>query len=294
MILKRLSYYFFLLMVNFFRILPFTVLYFFSDILYFFMRYVVSYRKSVINTNLKYCFPNKTDAEINKIRKDFYKSLCDILLESIKGYTLSKKELLKRFGSSNQQLTLSDFNQNKDIFILTGHLGNWEWGNAAISNVLKHQSAVLYKPISNPFVEEFVKKSRGRFGADMLSIYRSMRYFVVRKPRPVAYFLVADQYPTDKEKEKKVDFFGNTTPFLHGPENFSKQLKVPVYYLSIERVKRGYYTMDFKKLTDNANLLKENELTQLYASELEASIRRKPYGWMWSHKRWKKILYAFD
>ncbi len=276
------------------RIVPFTVLYIMSDILYFFMRYVVSYRKTVINTNLKHCFPEKNTAEINKIRRKFYKSLCDILLESIKGYTLSEKELIKRFGSIDHEITYPDFEINKNIFILTGHLGNWEWGNAAISKFLKHKSAVLYKPISNPFIEEYVKKSRSRFGADMLSIYKSMRYFIVNKNKPVAYFLVADQYPTDKEKEKKVTFFNNETPFLHGPENFSKQLKAPVYYLSLERIKRGYYHMIFKKLTDNANNLNTNELTQLYASHLEATIRNQPEDWMWSHKRWKKILYAFD
>ncbi len=258
------------------------------------MQYVVSYRKSVIITNLEYCFPEKSKKEINVIRKKFYKSLCDILLETLKGYTLSEKELVKRFKSFDHELTYSEFEKGKDIFILTGHLGNWEWGNASIINFLKHKSAVLYKPISNPFIEDYVKKSRSRFGADMLSIYSSMRYFIVRKERPVAYFLVADQYPTDKEKEKRVNFFGNITPFLHGPENFSKQLKKPVYYLSIERVKRGYYAMKFTKLTDDASLLKDTELTQMYASHLEETIRKSPAEWAWSHKRWKKILYAFD
>ncbi len=258
------------------------------------MRYVVSYRKSVINTNLRHCFPEKSIKEINKIRKDFYGSLCDILLESIKGHTLSEKELLKRFVSIDHHITFPDFEVNKSIFILTGHLGNWEWGNAAIINVLKHKSAVLYKPISNPFIETYIKNSRSRFGADMLSIYSSMRYFVINRSKAVAYFLVADQYPTNKEKERKVNFFGNETPFLHGPENFSKQLKAPVYYLSIERIKRGYYGMKFTKLTDNANLLSNNELTQMYASCLEETIRKQPEDWMWSHKRWKKILYSFD
>ena len=128
----------------------------------------------------------------------------------------------------------------------------------------------------------------------MVSIYRSLRYFLEKKENPSAYFLVADQYPPSKEKEKKVDFFNNTTPFLHGPENFSKQLKAPVYYIVMKRVKRGYYSMEYHKLTDNAAELDETELTQLYAKHLEDSIRRQPEDWMWSHKRWKRILYSFD
>ncbi len=128
----------------------------------------------------------------------------------------------------------------------------------------------------------------------MVSIYHSMRYFIIKKENPAAYFLVADQFTPTKEKEKKVDFFGNRTPFLHGPENFSRQLKAPVYYIVMKRVKRGYYGMEYHKLTDNAGELKENELTQLYAEHLEESIRKQPEDWMWSHKRWKRILYSFD
>ncbi len=294
MVGKRIAYYLFLFFVGFMRIVPFWLMYRFSDVLYFLMNYVVSYRKSVINKNLQYCFPEKTKKELYIIRKNFYKRICDILVESIKGYTLSEKELLRRFTSISHAITYDNFDQGKSIFVLTGHLGNWEWGNAVISKELKHTPAVLYKPISNPFIEKYVKTRRGRFGSEMVSIYRSMRYFLVKKEKPAAYFLVADQYPTTKEKEKKVNFFGNVTPFLHGPENFSKQLKAPVYYIVMKRVKRGYYSMEYYKLTDDSSQLNETELTQLYANHLENSIRQQPEDWMWSHKRWKKVLYSFE
>ncbi len=291
---KKIGYYFFRFFVGLMQIIPFWLMYRFSDGLYFLMNYVVAYRKSVINKNLEYCFPEKTNKERQLIRKLFYKRLSDILIESIKGYTLSEKELLKRFTSNSHEITYDDFNQGKNVFVLTGHLGNWEWGNAVISKELKHTPAVLYKPISNPFIEEYVKTRRGRFGSKMVSIYHSMRYFLIKKEKPAAYFLVADQYPTTKEKEKKVLFFGNKTPFLHGPENFSKQLKAPVYYIVMRRVKRGYYAMEYFKLTDDSSKLNETELTQLYANHLEDSIRRQPEDWMWSHKRWKHILYSFE
>jgi KDO2-lipid IV(A) lauroyltransferase len=40
--------------------------------------------------------------------------------------------------------------------------------------------------------------------------------------------------------------------------------------------------------------LKENELTQLFANHLENTITKNPADWMWSHKRWKNILYSFE
>ena len=59
-------------------------------------------------------------------------------------------------------------------------------------------------------------------------------------------------------------------------------------------VKRGHYAMEYHKLTDDASQLKDSELTQKYASHLEESIRKQPEDWMWSHKRWKKVLYSFE
>lgn len=294
MFVKRIAYYFFILFVGLMKITPFWVLYRISDGIYFLMNYVVSYRKKVIDTNLKYCFPEKSDKELKQIKKKFYKKLCDLLVESIKGYTLSEKELIKRFISNKHDITFKNHEDGKSIFILTGHIGNWEWGNAVISNELKHTPAVLYKPISNPFIEKYVEARRGRFGSKMVSIYKSMRYFLIKKDNPAAYFLVADQYPTTIEKQKKVTFFGNITPFLHGPEDFSRQLKVPAYFLVMRSIKRGYYEMEYIKLTDDASQLENTELTQLYAKHLEEAIRKQPEDWMWSHKRWKKILYSFD
>lgn len=291
---KKIAYYLFRGLVSVMHIVPFWLLYRLSDFIYLLMSYIVRYRKSVIDKNLLRCFPEKTDKERKLIRKKFYKKISDILVESIKGYTLSEKELLKRFASKGAEITYDNFDQDKNIFVLTGHLGNWEWGNAAISKALKHRPAVLYKPMSNPFIEKYVEVKRGRFGSKMVSIYKSMRYFLEKKEKPAAYFLVADQFPTTREMQKMVDFFGKTTAFLHGPENFSRQLKAPVYFIEIKSVKRGHYAFEFFKLTDDSSQLAENELTQLYASHLEAAIRKQPEDWMWSHKRWKNELYAFE
>lgn len=274
--------------------MPFWLIYRISDFLYILMFHIVSYRKSVIIKNINRCFPAKTDYEKKLIRKKFYKGLSDLLVETIKGFTLSEKELLKRYSSKGHELFEPHFDAGKDVFIISAHFGNWEWGNAKLANTFKHQTAVLYKPISNIHIEKYTKTCRGRFGVDMISIYHSMRYLLTKKPKPTAYFLVADQYPTTKEKQKMVDFFEAKTGFLHGPEDFSRQMGTPVFYLEMKRIKRGYYSMEYYPLAENAKELPTNELTQRYAKHLENSIRKQPEDWMWSHKRWKKELYSFE
>ena len=82
-------------------ILPFRLLYLFSDGLYVLLYHIIGYRKKVVNNNLSLVFPEKVDTEISKIRKKFYKHLCDMFLEMAKTMTISRKQLKKRFIVKN-------------------------------------------------------------------------------------------------------------------------------------------------------------------------------------------------
>ncbi|MBK7651157.1 MAG: hypothetical protein IPJ20_11105 [Flammeovirgaceae bacterium] len=75
--------------------LPFSVLYAFSDFLFFVGYYVLGYRKAMVRKNLRNSFPDKSDRELKQIRKDFYHNLCDYAVETIKLLTISDEELKK-------------------------------------------------------------------------------------------------------------------------------------------------------------------------------------------------------
>jgi len=53
-------------------LLPFRVLYIFSDGIYLLIYYVIKYRRDVVANNLAIAFPEKTQAERIKIEKEFY------------------------------------------------------------------------------------------------------------------------------------------------------------------------------------------------------------------------------
>ena len=51
---------------------PLRVMYLFSDLLYLLIYYIIGYRKKTVRKNLKNSFPEKSEAELRKIEKDFY------------------------------------------------------------------------------------------------------------------------------------------------------------------------------------------------------------------------------
>ena len=283
---QKTAYFLFIGIVTFFRIIPFRVLYIISDGVYFLLYKIVGYRKSVVRKNLEYCFPEKSIREKREIERKFYKNLTDLILESLKGYTASKKVMISKFKMTNPELLDKYFLQGKSVIMTVGHIGNWELASATVAEHFKHYPVVLYKPLSNKYIDTYIYRQRKRFGLKLLAIFNTAAYFSKKREQPKAFYMVADQYSPSRKRKNAV-FFGKKTVFLHGPETYSRKYNMPVIYIEVKKVKRGHYLATLSVLEDEPTKLKEGELTQKYALKLEKSIKKYPDTWMWSHKRWK-------
>lgn len=281
-----LLYILFRIIVFLFKITPFPILYLHSEIISVILYRVVGYRKKVIVSNLKNSFPNKNEEEIRAITKSYYKNLSDILLESIKGYTLSKKKLLRRFKIINQNIEHELYSEHKNMIFVGGHLGNWEWGTRATPYLLEHQSVILYKPISNKYINRYVNNLRKKDKTKMVSITQTARAFM-NNTRAAAVIMLSDQNTTNVKRAYWFNFLNQKTSFLHGLELYAKRNDLPVVFFSITRCRRGHYEIHFTPITLTPKQLPKGQLTKLYAIELEKAIKLHPEQWLWSHKRWK-------
>ena len=123
-----IGYIFFRIIVFIFSIIPFWLLYKIADFLAWVLKTVVGYRKKVVLAQLKLAFPHKSDKEIQKIMHDSYKNLADIIVESIKGFTMSETDYRKRFIFVNPEVANQLHKQGKSSIHVAAHYGNWEWG----------------------------------------------------------------------------------------------------------------------------------------------------------------------
>ncbi len=286
--MQNLIYFIFLISIYIIAIIPFWVLYPLSNFLSFLFYHVFKYRKSVIINNLKNSFPEKTDKEIKSIAKKTYVNLTDLIVESIKTFTMSTKTVKKRFKVINPEI-LDDYHQKEQSIIgVTGHYGNWEWGAMAGSLQIKHRAIAIYKPLKNKYIDEYIRKTRAENGTLLKSIHKTTETFENFKNQTCIFLLVADQSPSAVKKAIWVDFLNQDTACLHGPEKHATNNNYPVVYLDIQRVKRGYYELKIEKLVEEPVKTKEGEITKLYMNKLEEIIRKKPEDWLWSHKRWKR------
>lgn len=251
------------------------------------MYYLARYRRKVVRKNLELSFPEKSSGEIITLEKKFYHHLCDIMLESLKAFSMNDKEMISRYWITNPELINDYFLKEKSVIVVTGHYNNWEWGSIAACLQLKHHPIGFYKPIKNECIDNYMRGNRERNGAKVVSITKTSESFQLYKSEPALFLMVADQSPSKIELAHWRPFLNRETAFLHGPEKHARLNNLPVVYAGINKVKRGYYSVAFQLLTENPAEVPEEGITGLFAEALEKTIRRQPEYWLWSHKRWK-------
>lgn len=262
------------------------LLYRYSDILSFLMYHVISYRKKVVFDNLKNSFPEKSEKEIKKIARKFYRNLSDMILEGIKGFTISKKNVMKRNKVMEVELTKKLYDQNKNIIFAAGHAGNWEWGARTSPYQLYHKSIVLYKPLKNKKIDAYLRKLRTMDNLGLYPIKSTARAFL-NNDKPFSVVMLGDQNPSNRGKAIWVKFLNQPTACLHGIEVYAKKFDIPVIFAEFRRVKRGYYETYFEIITENPRELEDGQITKIFMNKLEEKIIKQPEIWLWSHKRWK-------
>src|SRR5689334_20164662 len=121
--LSRLLYYLVLKPVSF---LPLNFLYVLSDFLYAILYKTFKYRKKVVRTNLLNSFPEKSIKEIKNIEQKFYSHFCDLIVESIRLFSISERELVRRNKIVDAEILDKFFERGRSVIVVAGHYNNWE------------------------------------------------------------------------------------------------------------------------------------------------------------------------
>lgn len=294
--------------------LPFTILHRFSDVLFLFVFYGLKYRRKVVQENLKRSFPGKSEHELNKIEKEFYRSFCDLVFETIKTTTISKEELLNRCRLVTPNIMREMTACEQNIVGISSHLGNWEWLSVSVSILYGHKVFGVYTPLTNKKLDTWIKKTRERFGLSMITA-KQLKEALNTEGR-FLIGLLADQAPSQFAKAIEIPLFLNQkTYFSPGPGVFVSKYGMKPVWAWAKRVGRSRYEWGLEwmpeleripELETNNSLATEQtsrvaeahsvdllqahqaiNIVNRYSQLLEERIQVRPQDWLWSHRRWK-------
>lgn len=227
-----------------------------------------------------------SNSEKNGIMKKTYQNLSDIFIEGIKGLLLGKEEIFRRNTFINANIVNDYLNKGQSVICVCGHYNNWEWTVMGMGYYFENTVIGIYKKISNPYVEKYVKKLRAK-STMLLLPTNETRKIIDEIPKGKIILLMADQNPSNVKDAIWVNFFNKETACLHGLEKYASAYNLPVIYMEMQRIKRSYYSLEFSLLVENPANCTFGEVTQKFMSQLEKTIIKDPGNWLWSHKRWK-------
>ncbi|UOY06791.1 lysophospholipid acyltransferase family protein [Muricauda sp. SCSIO 64092] len=282
--MDKLIYY--LLLVPISR-LPLFVLYGISNVLYFIIYRIFRYRRTVVKNNLTCSFPEKSVAEIRGIERAFYRHLGDLIVESIKNFTISEADSKRRMKIVNVELLEHYFHKGQSVVLVGGHYNSWELFALAVAGQIKHTPLALYSPLKNKFWEKKITESRSKYGLHMLNIDSVLQKMKMQKEEQFAVIFGSDQSPRKSQLAHFTTFLNQETAVAYGAERMAREFDMPIIAGSNLKVARGQYKVVFTLISDNHCKLKQGEITKGFTKQLEKDILNAPQYWLWTHKRWK-------
>ncbi|MDE6500219.1 MAG: lysophospholipid acyltransferase family protein [Rikenella sp.] len=268
--------------------LPYKVQFLFSDLVRWVLYRVVRYRRGVVRENLRASFPEKSDAERREIEQAFYKHLADVFIETLSLASVSEGQVRRRMRYLNLD-ELMRWTGGRSWISAMAHYGSWEYTTNFALHRTHDETLAVYRPLSDRGADRFYRRIRSRFGVRPVPMHDVGREMVrsFREGRHTTFALIADQTPPWPEIQNWTLFLGRWTPFFTGMEKLAMKFHLPVVFLDVRKVRRGYYEARFDLLYDGDEAVSEGEITRRYAERLERMIRTRPELWMWSHRRWK-------
>jgi KDO2-lipid IV(A) lauroyltransferase len=292
--MEKLTYHIVYALLFLLALLPLWALYVLSDVIRFFVYHVGHYQLETVRRNLKNSFPEKSGEELKTIERQYYRQLCDNIVESVKLLHVSDRTMRRHVDVRGGELIEQAADDHRPVFMLLGHMGNWEWVQEVSKRVSRPSvQGEIYHPLRSPLAERIMRAVRSRYHTMLIPQKEAVRTIIGMKQQHDSYLIgfIADQRPRRMSLTHWMDFLNQDTPYMVGAEGIGRRVNAKYVYLHVAKPRRGHYVMTLTDMVLPASAdscgRDEHPYTELYMRMLEQNIREYPAQWLWSHKRWK-------
>lgn len=264
------------------------------------------YRTSVVRDNIAGAFPDLSEQEREDILRDFYRHFGDIVTETIWFGGCHSYKRLQRAGIvriANPEVLDDAYNSADSVMLMYTHAGNWEllggmpgyWPEGMC--VREDNYCAVYKKMSSPSWDVVMNDNRKAPLASkatydgLIESQNLIRYVLTHRGSKKIYSINTDQRPYQAAKGTMVvDFMGRECDSMVAAATLAAKFGFPVVFQHMDRREDGGYTISYELICQDASKVAPEEIMRQYYRLLEADIRRQPANYLWTHKRWKRIV----
>jgi KDO2-lipid IV(A) lauroyltransferase len=246
--------------------------------------YAIPKRRKVTLTNLRLCFPEKTEAERVEIAKSTYRHLARAALDHgvLWAGTAEEVDAMVRFDGIKEMLDTEE----RNIIVVVPHFAGLDAAGIGIG--LHVRCCTLYQKQSNQAWDDAARAGRSRFSEPVLiakSDRNDLRQVIRAMRQGLPFFYLPDM-DHGARNSVFVPFFGVQAATLPMVSRLARLTKSKVVFMVSEMTDDGYvvHVSDFWKDFPTDDYVAD---TRRVTAELEKWILRLPDQYMWLHRRFK-------
>ena len=235
-------------------------------------------------TNLRFAFPEATEAERNRIVDGVFQTIARLLVAMARFPTLNSRNIHGLIGYEGLENYQRAKQEGRGILVATAHLGNWEL--SAFSHALMTEPMnIMVRPLDNPLIDRLVEHYRTLSGNGLIFKRDAARGVLKALKNNEAVGILIDQNTVATEGVF-VPFFGKSACAGTAFVKLAYHSGAPVIPgFAFWNAQTGRYILRFyPKMELCGDATADTARLQQF---FEATIRKYPDQWMWIHRRWK-------
>ena len=268
------------ILLRFLSVLPFKVQMFLGKLLGKLLYKVLKKRRRVVAWNIKKCFPNLSQNEIETLSRNNFTRLGQALFEICNSYFWSDKKFLRKIKNIEEFKKKITAIQDSKNLLLVPHTGNVDFVVRAPSLFLKVNG--MQRAAENKLWNKIMTDGRGKFVE---------KIFLPNEGKKLLDTLNDGEsvlYAPDQDYGFKnsifVDFFGHKALTVVFPSILVKRTNCKVFLLTLVK-EDDFYHADIKELfLEGTNV--ENDLRKINFA-IENFARNNMTEYYWIHRRFK-------
>ena len=249
-----------------------------------FLLFMAGKKEYIVDTNLALCFPEKSSAERDSIKRESYQNFGISLMELAMCWWWSEQRLQPLVEVRGMEHIEKCRDQKQPVILLSGHFTSLEVGGRLLALHLPFQA--MYTVQKNPFFDSFLFSKRKSYLKDMISRKNTRR--LIKGIRSLVPTWYAPDRNFARERNVFAPFFGTPVATITATSRLAKAANAAVltYYPERKQDDSGYILWIGPPLEDFPGDDDLFDATRVNRS-IETYVLQNPGQYMWMHPRFK-------
>jgi KDO2-lipid IV(A) lauroyltransferase len=285
--LQNLFNFLALSLLRLFAFLPYVLTIYIGYGLGWLAAYIPNERAKVVKTNLRLCFPNLSEKEIDSLALEHWKLFGRSVIERSRIWLGSGKQITD-IVTINSAITLGD---RRPRLLINPHFVGLEGGFMSLSVLASQHNwprgAGLYQKMKNPFFNQKMIEWRNRFGGKSIERQSRLRD-LIREIQTGNFIVIAPDIDLGPRDSVFVPFFGIQTSTITSVSRLARLSGAEVCLMTTTLCPdRKAYICNISEPIPNFPTDDVEADTARLNKYIEDLVRERPAEYYWVHKRFK-------